>query len=277
MVAAVQTQPAAQKFYRPPYLPMIELRQARGTPACYQAHTHEEFSIGVVDGGVSDYFIYGRTASIGPGTTVVINPQTVHRCNPGQLQQWSYKMAYLDIAWLTELQAELSPVHSGQFQCFKLTQMTDVAHYQNYNRLFSLLTRSDSRLRMETALTSYFAALMLLDQQYDHPVFGKCVSHLQRAYDFIVEHCQADISIAEVAKEAGLSHYRLIHAFRQHYGITPHALQIASRISVARKMLKSGDRIADVAAETGFTDQSHFHRHFKRHVAVTPRQYQLPR
>ena len=269
------THPEQQMFYRPSCLPMVELRQAKGTPACYQPHTHEEFSIGVVDGGVSDYFIYGRTQHIGPGTTVIINPEAVHSCNPSQLSQWSYKMMYLDVRWLIELQAELGVANGDEFQHFKLTWLGDGACYQDYNQLFSLLVDNGGRLLTETALMEYFVTLILSDQQRDEPDFGKSVVHLRRAYEFIVEHCQADISVAEVAREAGLSHYRLIHAFKQQYGITPHALQIAQRISLARKMLKSGSRIADVAAETGFTDQSHFHRHFKRHVAVTPRQYQL--
>ena len=40
-------------------------------------------------------------------------------------------------------------------------------------------------------------------------------------------------------------------------------------------MLAKGILISQVASDTGFTDQSHLHRHFKRLVGVTPGQYAL--
>ncbi|WP_236730505.1 helix-turn-helix domain-containing protein, partial [Pseudomonas savastanoi] len=47
------------------------------------------------------------------------------------------------------------------------------------------------------------------------------------------------------------------------------------RIQHAQTQLKSGKMIADVAQETGFADQAHFQREFKKHLAATPGQYRL--
>jgi AraC-like DNA-binding protein len=41
----------------------------------------------------------------------------------------------------------------------------------------------------------------------------------------------------------------------------------------ARDLLRSGVPIAEAALRTGFVDQSHLNRHFKRIIGVTPGQY----
>jgi transcriptional regulator GlxA family with amidase domain len=53
----------------------------------------------------------------------------------------------------------------------------------------------------------------------------------------------------------------------------PHRYQLAQRIRLARRLLERGVPIAQVAALTGFADQSHLHRHFVRGLDLTPGEY----
>ncbi|PHX45531.1 AraC family transcriptional regulator [Pseudomonas sp. NZIPFR-PS2] len=62
-------------------------------------------------------------------------------------------------------------------------------------------------------------------------------------------------------------------AFKQYYGLTPHAFLVNQRIQFARAQLRQGELIADVALAAGFADQAHFQRTFKQHFAATPGQY----
>ena len=73
---------------------------------------------------------------------------------------------------------------------------------------------------------------------------------------------------------AGVAKFRLIRLFRDWTGLPPHALQVAHRIRVARRMLEANQTIAETAAATGFADQSHLHRHFQRSLGLTPGEYQ---
>jgi AraC-like DNA-binding protein len=68
--------------------------------------------------------------------------------------------------------------------------------------------------------------------------------------------------------------FRLIRLFRERTGLPPHAFQVAHRVRRARRLLEAGAPIAAAAAEAGFADQSHLHRHFRRSLGLTPRQYQ---
>jgi AraC-like DNA-binding protein len=98
-----------------------------------------------------------------------------------------------------------------------------------------------------------------------------------RARDFIRQHCSRAISLDELAALTGLSRYHLVRAFAKEYGLPPHAYQIRLQIERAKTMLEAGMLPATVAVETGFADQSHFTRHFKKISGVTPRKYAGPR
>jgi AraC-like DNA-binding protein len=74
-------------------------------------------------------------------------------------------------------------------------------------------------------------------------------------------------------RKSGLSRFQALRLFRRHYGITPYAYQLHFRIAHAKRSLRGGAPLAQVAANYGFVDQSHFTRHFKRLVGVTPGQY----
>jgi len=82
-----------------------------------------------------------------------------------------------------------------------------------------------------------------------------------------------NIDLETLAKRAGLSRFQALRAFKQRYGLPPHAYQLCLRIHHARRLLLEGVTAADVALRCGFADQSHFNRHFKRFNAVTPMQY----
>ncbi len=54
----------------------------------------------------------------------------------------------------------------------------------------------------------------------------------------------------------------------------PPALQIGHRVRHAQRLLETGQSIAEAAAATGFDDQSHLHRHFRRSLRMRPGVYQ---
>ncbi len=83
-------------------------------------------------------------------------------------------------------------------------------------------------------------------------------------------HPETDYSLDELAAMANLSPWYFLRQFRLRYGMPPHAWLIQARLRKARQLLQNGDRPADVSLQCGFTDQSHFTRHFKRAMGVSP-------
>lgn len=61
--------------------------------------------------------------------------------------------------------------------------------------------------------------------------------------------------------------------FRRTTGLTPHAYLTQMRLNMACRHLRRGLPLADVAAASGFYDQSALSKHFKRRFGITPLQF----
>jgi AraC-like DNA-binding protein len=70
-----------------------------------------------------------------------------------------------------------------------------------------------------------------------------------------------------------LSPFHLNRVFSKEFGLPPHAFLTQVRVARAKALLKQGTSITQTALEVGFSDQSHFTRHFRRLVSVTPGHY----
>ncbi len=94
-----------------------------------------------------------------------------------------------------------------------------------------------------------------------------------RAREFIDAHYDQDIPIDDLARVNCPSPFHLVRRFVGVVEVPPHTYQTLTCLRYARKLLQQGLTIADVAAQTGFFDQSHFTNTFKRYVGVTPGRY----
>jgi AraC-like DNA-binding protein len=83
------------------------------------------------------------------------------------------------------------------------------------------------------------------------------------------------VSLLEFARDCGMSQFELLRGFKRLYGLPPHAYELAMRVERARAMLREGYTVAQAASAHDFTDQSHFTRHFRRILGVTPGRYAM--
>jgi AraC-like DNA-binding protein len=86
----------------------------------------------------------------------------------------------------------------------------------------------------------------------------------------LLSRTHADTAFEDAARMAGLSRYHFHRLFRRTVGLTPGGWSRSVRLRHARDLIQAGARLADVAYETGFADQSHLTREFKRVYGVTP-------
>ena len=90
----------------------------------------------------------------------------------------------------------------------------------------------------------------------------------------IIEHTpESEHSLSQLAEKAHFSKYHYLRKFRKCSGLTPRKFQIQSRIRKAQKLLAGGSSVAETAAETGFYDQSHFDKYFRKIVGISPSEY----
>ncbi len=101
-----------------------------------------------------------------------------------------------------------------------------------------------------------------------------------RAYESAADRSIAVLSrgcesVSRRASRTGQSREGFSRAFAKRYGMPPHAFEIVCRLNRARDLLRAGEAVAATAAETGFADQSHLGRWFRRAFGVTPGRYRL--
>jgi AraC family transcriptional regulator len=97
---------------------------------------------------------------------------------------------------------------------------------------------------------------------------------LLRLRDQLTENCTTSFTLAGLAAEAGVHPGYLAGAFRRHFGCTVGTYVRRQRVALACRHLAGSDvALADIALLTGFADQSHFTRTFKRQTGLTPAAY----
>ena len=97
---------------------------------------------------------------------------------------------------------------------------------------------------------------------------------LNRVLDFMRQNCTRQTRLWELAEIAGMSPHYFCELFKKSTGLTPHQYSIRCRIDQAKiYLLERQLTLLQVAKATGFMDQSHFTKVFRRIVGVTPTQF----
>lgn len=92
--------------------------------------------------------------------------------------------------------------------------------------------------------------------------------------DLLHAEFRTKLRMHALADLAGVHEVHLARAFKRRYGCSPMYYLRRLRFAWAREQLTLSDRpIAEIAIEAGFSDQSHFGRHFRKLAGVTPAAY----
>ncbi|GLK67186.1 helix-turn-helix transcriptional regulator [Hansschlegelia plantiphila] len=95
-------------------------------------------------------------------------------------------------------------------------------------------------------------------------------SQLRQIVDYIEDRCLEPIRLADLAALTGLSETYVSHAFKAATGTPPHRWQLNARIRRAQAMLRTSAPLIEISVATGFSDQPHFTKVFRRIVGITP-------
>jgi len=96
---------------------------------------------------------------------------------------------------------------------------------------------------------------------------------LERARDFLHDHLERAVTLAEMASVAGLSQFHLARYFKEAFGEAPIAYHRELRLRRAARLLSLGHSVADVAEKTGYSDQVALSHAFRRRFGAPPRQW----
>ena len=92
--------------------------------------------------------------------------------------------------------------------------------------------------------------------------------------EYVEKHFAEEINLETLVSISGMSKSTLIRTFSEIFNMTPWHYLTTIRLNAVRKLLETTDKLlTDIALETGFFDQSHLTRVFKKERGMTPGEY----
>jgi AraC-like DNA-binding protein len=254
----------------------IELLEAAFERHVYDRHTHHTYAIGVTLRGIQRFWCAGVTHDSHAGDVITINPGEAHDGRSGMAGGYAYQMMYVSADTLRQAMEEaLERPFAGVD--FRAPLVHDRALAVALKQTWRAMAGAPRSLAADDLLQRSLVLLAKhLGGEHRPPAAGRNAAAIRRVRDYMHEHLERPVSAPELAKVAGLSRFQLTRQFQKMYGLPLHAYHLQVRLEQAKCDLRKGQPIAAVAANLGFSDQSHLHRRFQRSFGVAPGEWRKP-
>lgn len=221
----------------------------------FPMHFHATCSVGIIESGCREFCFRGDTYRLEAGDVFVLQPYDPHSCQSPEGTTNSYKV--ISFAVDSSLYFPSLLVNDEQL----LTMLRKFHALAEYDQQSSTLVPLFDAIKARLESFSVACSRSVRTDELEHMAAAKL---------YIEENCSRDLSIGEVAAHVNLSKFHFIRLFRQCYGMSPHAYELMCRVKVSQRLLRNRSAAIEAGYETGFFDQSHFIKEFKRQVGVTP-------
>ncbi len=250
--------------WRPRVPGVVEVFHARFTGYAYPMHVHDAWTLLIVDDGAVRYDL-GRHEHGTPRDTVTLLPPHVpHNGAAATPDGFRKRVLYLDGSLLGD--ELIGAAVDGP-------DLADAALRERVGRLHGALGRAGDELEAESRLALVGERLRdhlrRREREFTRP--DPVLARLLR--ELLDEQVTAPLTLTDAARLLHAHPAHLVRTFSTTYGIPPHQYLTSRRIDRARRLLLDGLPPSEVATATGFYDQAHLTRHFKRWVGVTPGRY----
>lgn len=233
----------------------------------YDTHRHDTYAIGYTISGVQSFDYRGAQRDSTPGDLIVLHPDELHNGRAGIESGFRYRMAYVEPGLIMAALAgrAIAIPFIGNAVC------RDGSLMRALIGLLGDVEHGLEPLERDAAIGALAEALLKLDPScalhgQETPAMRAC----ERARDFLSESRDEAIDSAMLEAITGLDRYVLARQFRRRYGTSPHHYLVMRRLERSRLLIRQGETLAEAAAASGFADQSHMTRHFRKAYGQSP-------
>lgn len=245
-----------------PGVPLVrEVLHATFEEHAYPMHTHDSWTVLLVDDGAVDYRLDRRKHRTVPGTVTILPPHVAHDGRTAERgTPFSKRALYLDGGWLPGAVADTAVLHPvlGDRRSASLAAGIHAAMRSPGDE-----TAAEHGVLVLGDLVGGELGSTSPEQRRDAPL-------ARRLRDLLDDRLPETVTVAEAGLLLHAHPGHLTRVFVQTYGIAPHQYVTGRRVDHARRLLVRGETAANAAAAAGFHDQSHMHRHFRRVLGTTP-------
>jgi AraC-like DNA-binding protein len=256
--------PTTIRAWRPEVAGIAEVLHARFTEHAYPSHTHDTWTLLVVDTGAVRFGLDRHEHGALRSLVTLLPPHVPHDGRSVDAAGFRKRVVYLEQDALDPGLVGAAVDHPG---------WPDPALRAELHRLHEALLHpgdafeAESRLALvRDRLRRHLAVTGIDPKANDAPV-------ARRLRDLLDTRVAEGITLDDAAAVLGVSATHLVRAFGAEYGIAPHRYLTGRRLDRARRLLLSGRSAAEVAVTVGFHDQAHLTRHFRRLLGTTPAAY----
>lgn len=247
--------------WKPALAGVSEVFHARFVNYRYPPHVHDSWAVIVVDQGAIRYDLERRSRGSDTSAISVLPPHVVHDGRAATFAGFTKRVAYLDTSVLP-----IELIGRGVDR----SEITDDALREALCGLHRSLCRGEEALAGEERLVWIARRIR---RHLGEPAGAEEPPSRDDAAalrDFLAAHASEQVTLATAGAALGRSTGHLARSFRAAYALSPHAFVVGLRVEHARRLLLEGCPPARAATESGFYDQAHLHRHFRRHTGTTP-------
>lgn len=250
-------------------LPFIEIKEGDWKSYSVRTHSHEELSIGFVEGGSSTITCKALKFKMKARQSILIPPGIIHLCRPDDLCKFWFTIFYIAPHWfeaafkikLDRVKPQTSPLDHQTLE--KRDWFLDV-----------FKTESDP-LEIESAAILFLGHFMFSCFDMNPLTLASAESQtgLEEIKHYMDQNFRDQVQLDDLARISGMTKFSLLRRFKTHYKLSPHAYIINKRINYAKQLLLEGKTVAHTAVTCGFFDQSHFVKTFRHYVGIAPINY----
>jgi AraC-like DNA-binding protein len=263
------------RYWRTPLLPGADMLTAEYHDHEFTPHWHDAYTIPVIEAGAEAYRYCGSQYVAEAGSVPIINPGELHTGSRAVDAGWRYRVMYVPVDFIHELANDLAG-RSQPLPWFDPGVIRDADLAQRLRRAHQLLEAGYDPLAAEIAMLDALSTL-LVRYNRTRPETSRIAASDHRVATMqaqLTGDLSTSIQLADLASAVDLSPFHAARLFTQATGLPPHAWRNQIRLQRALAPLRAGVSVAEVAAASGFTDQSHFTRHFRRMFGVPPGRWQ---
>jgi len=249
------------KVFKNKKLDFLELRYIENITQCEKMHLHEELTITALKEGSLNITFNDSSKILNPNEIAIINSNIIHNATLNSKSIKDGYVLYIDKNYLESLNLGISLDY--------IFLQDDKNSFINLCEV--LLAEDISLLEKEELFVEFCLNTFSLKEEIKQL---KKNSLSMKIKNYLDENFLEDIILEDISKEFNITVVHLIRVFKKEFGLAIHSYIINKKVHKAKELLNSKLPIIEVALQSGFFDQSHLNRSFKRVFQLTPKEFQ---
>lgn len=244
----------------------LERVEAFFSAHAYDPHRHDTYAIGYTLEGVQSFHYRGVSESSLAGQVFVLHPDETHDGHAGTEEGFHYRILYVEPGVIRDA--------LGEGRALPFVRDTVSSNRRIVAAIAPALAelhRPLEDLERDQVIVALSDALAAADPSLPpRQLSARDWRAVGRAREMLDANLVQGVASSELEAATGQTRYALARHFRACLGTSPYRYLVMRRLDHARRLIRQGIGLAHSAAVSGFADQSHMTRHFRRAYGLSP-------